>query len=239
MNWGTLVQQITEDLHYNVRDTDVKRMICDAIKRMQQYRLPHAQGTFNVPVPINADSIKPGAGLPSDVREIFGNELYISQPSVDGDEETDEAIVTQVSRQEMERMLIHSGDYDTGTPVFWNWYNDELRFSPRADIEGYVLRGNYVRQLGIPRYEYASSAWVFYTPEGDTMFDAYTSAWFDNDKLSPLIVFYAKYLCYMAILKVPEKANMELQAFSEMLTSISTELENKEGGRRRVPWPGI
>lgn len=186
-NWGTAVQTVKERIHrYGTADPDtIKRALAEAIRKYSTVNFYFNQGTYDIN--LTAATYNYGEettsgladGYPADMLKPIKLSLQVSSTwhkifpiSID-----------------LFRDLFVATSYQ-GYPFKWAWFGEELLFHPTPNAV-YVVRMDYVKDIGTPVPTYASSAWS-YTVGGDAVTDVYTNAWFTTglDLITARAVYY-------------------------------------------------
>lgn len=230
MDWGTMVAAVQADAKSLVSSDDVKRAICDAIRHHAASRFWWTDAEFSVDLPAETLTLAPGAGLPSDLREIVGDALYLTYNG------EDRAPMYRISSERMQRKYAEIITSDQ--PSFWDWWAGTLRVYPQVGTSGWKIVGRYVRDVGTPLYRYASSAWVFRTPDDTTtLTDSYTSDWFKFGRTFDLIRYYTLYILFKTVMRQDKAAEAYLMLWNELRTALQDEYEAKDGPTQIEPWP--
>lgn len=235
MNLGTMRQEIIEHTHTFASADQVTRSIIDAIDFHRAKRLWWSERTFRFRLTSGREGYAPGDGygLPGDLREIVGDELWLS---LDGDPQQ-RVPIKRIPSSEME--WERSINYSPDEPFVWDFADGQLRVSPAPDNSLHILDGRYVRDIGVPISEYTAGAWVFKTPDGSaSLDDAYTSEWFQDGRR--LIRHYGTYLLNHEHLSDDAAAQRALQRWLEVRAELESESEAvTAGGLRRTLTLGI
>ena len=229
-NIGTMEQEIYETLQSLVSKTKIRHRILSAARFHREKRYFFSERTFTFKLTRGRSTYRPGDGygLPEDLVEILGETLYFTP---------------EVSKQPypIERLDRETMDWDRaveagtlGEPDVWDWWEGGLRLSPTPDNSADTIEGPYVRDLGVPRKKYDTTAgsWSFWTPDGATTLEddfGEGNHWFDLLGGFEVVKHRALYLCFSEILKDPENAQQHMMSWIEEKSRLEDETEGKSG----------
>lgn len=219
-----MTQVILDDLHLLVDQTRIWRKICDSIRFHASNRLWFSERPFNFALTAGRASYAPGDGfgLPADLVEIVGRKLYLWY----GGSESSSQSVEWLSSDEFD--CRKEWDTTTGTPDGWTYDGRRLKLVPTPNSSTDILTGDYVTNIGVPKFRYNGSSYDFFTPDGAALSADYTSDWFQWDTAEQLIRFRVMYEL-LKTLKDPE-ADTYLGSWLEAKTRLEDETDAKVAG---------
>lgn len=74
-------------------------------------------------------------------------------------------------------------DFVVGVPTHWSWHDEKIYLTPKPTTTSDEIRMDYVKDVGIPTYEWDGTAWAFKTPAGSILPDTYTNRWIEDAEL--------------------------------------------------------
>lgn len=196
MSFGTLTQVASDELH-GLAGTDlIWRKVIDATRFHKENRLWFSERKFQFTLTIGRSEygIGDGYGLPADLVEIVSRRLYLW---LNGSETNRQ----QVDRATPEEFDLSSGsDISNGDPTIWQFDAQRLQLWPAPAAE-HVLTGRYVTDIGVPYYKYdsASTAYQYFTPQGLTLTGDYENDWYRQDGAAAMVQNRALYLIFRSL----------------------------------------
>lgn len=236
-NFGTMAQRIKDEI---LRDTSVdvtyaKKAIVSAIRTYRYHRFWFNEGTFSLATVDGTQSyaaVSSGtAGYPRDLIVVDRLTLVNSDTL---------SPLEKVGIQSFRDM--DTSDTSEGRPSHWTFHHEALLLYPTPDAV-YTIRGDYVKELtasdgGNSRLgmvaAYESGAWTFEDVDGNTLTDAYTSAWFDEAE--ELIRAKAKALVYGEVLRDGKAAADQESLAAVHFHNLKHATDQFEMPDRTVPW---
>lgn len=229
-NIATLREEIKSDVHSLVSDADINRKIVSAMRHMRDKRLWWNERTFTFTLIAGVQAYAVGAGPPADLVEIVGSELQL----LIGGNEDQIMSMWRVPSREWEARRYAGTQQDQ--PRLWDFWANQLRFYPVPDSSTDVIRGRYVRDIGVPetRYDSTAAAFKFYAPGGTEQLSTADLDGFTNDFLDPRGGYYmvkarAMHELYKSTLKDADAANEQLALWLEAVGQIEAENEGRGG----------
>jgi hypothetical protein len=229
-NLGTTTRQISDDLHALVDQDRIWRAIAASMRFHASNKFFFTERQFEFAVTSGRANYAPGDGfgLPADLQEIVRNRVYLRYQGLTNQSQRMEWI----SQEEYELRQ----QWDTvGTPIAWTFTGRLLKLVPTPNNSADVITAPYVANLGIPRFQWTGSAYVWFAPDGATLTDAYTNDFLQWDFAEQLTRMRATYeLCKS--LKDPD-AETWLGSWLEAKSRLEDETDEKVAGgmTRLVP----
>ena len=177
--WSTLYGRTLDEISKPFGGPDeiaVKRALISAMRHYRYHHFWFNEGNVEWDTILGKQSYKPNSGADDDYE--------------DNTFPTDLLRPVQIYMQVSDRWHNLRGvtmdeirwnvptDSTDGYPDEWAWFAEQMWFAPVPN-GAYTVRMDYVKDLGIPTYQYESGIWTFYANEVDSelLYDAYTNAW--------------------------------------------------------------
>lgn len=71
-------------------------------------------------------------------------------------------------------------DAVAGVPSYWAWHAEKIYLTPVPTASSDELRMDYIKDVGIPTYEWDGTAWLFKNPSGAALASTYTNPWIED-----------------------------------------------------------
>ena len=120
-----------------------------------------------------------------------------------------------------------------GYPDEWAWFGEKLHFAPVPNGV-YTVRLDYIKDLGLPTYQYTGGEWVFYDSEltgAGSLADSFTNDWIKN--ASELIDARARWFLWTNYYKSDENADRAKATELDALSVLRKETDVKKADMRR------
>lgn len=233
MSLGSLRQEIIDDAHSLVEAGVVDRKIIAAMRFMRDKRMWFSERSFSFKLTAGRAVYSPGDGLPNDVVEIVGKELWVL---VGGSQDSRQACYRTATGSFEQAKLDGTGK---SQPELWDFYGNQLRFYPTPSSSTDVVEGRYVVDIGVPVVRYEASAYKFYAPDGLRQLSAaelaaFANDWTDPRGAGPMIRARAAHLLYKEYLRDTEQADAWLTTWLEHVAVLENETEAKTAGATEV-----
>jgi hypothetical protein len=122
-----------------------------------------------------------------------------------------------------------------GYPDEWAWFNEQMWFAPVPN-GAYTVRIDYVRDVGLPTYQYQGGVWTFYKNEvtAELLSDTYTNEWIVHAE--ELIRARAKADLFVNYYKDDANASRAASVETVALSELRKQGETKKAEIRREAW---
>lgn len=220
-NLGTLTRQILDDSHFLVDQDRIWRKICDVIRFHYDNRLWFSERPFSFALTAGRNAYAPGDGfgLPVDLVQIVGKRVFLRYRGQENQSEP----LWWLSNEEWD---LRRESWETaGTPDAWTFDGRRFKLVPTPDNSADVVTGNYVTNIGVPRFKWNGTAYDFYTPEGATLTGEWGNDWLQTEFAEAMIRNRVMYEL-MKTLRDPESETY-LGAWLESKSKLEEETDSR------------
>lgn len=229
---GTLTKRIEQEIHRasSQDQAAIKMAIITAMEWFKQFPFHFNQGTAQLDLTVGQEAYGVATasteGWPTDM--ISPVDVYVQTGG------TRWLSMSQITFQN-QRWLQPTSTV-TGLPTSWAWYDHQIWLTPVPSEANLVLRIDYLKDLGIPRYAWNGTSWQFYLPESNAeMLDTYSNDWIVYAE--ELIRQRAKWDLYFNYFDDAENAQKMFDATQVTLGNVRSKSEAKTRSVGRVPTP--
>jgi hypothetical protein len=227
----TIVERIKRELKRPLDDVDVKLSIVTVLRhwRVKRFHFNEGHYQFNLTEGTQDYGVEsaPGAldGYPSDMMR--PDNVYIRSAGITW------VPVRQVPFDQI-RWENPQDSNNRGTPDVYAWYGQKMWFSPVPNPNAIEVRLDYVKDIGIPTYEWDGSDFFFYRLEGSSSewTEDSTNLWFIEAE--ELIRQSAKRDLYVNLYEDMEGAMKMDSAVKYAINRLNLQQDNYRKNMRRV-----
>lgn len=167
--WGAMVQRIGDETGRSTDADAVKKAIVSSIRfyRNKRFWFNEQRSTTFTTCVVGQYEYAATTDYPAPLIEIDSLQIVKSTNAI--------YPMLRVTLARMREM--HGSDNLQGVPQWWTWHHKKFIIHPTPN-SAYVIRGDYLQDIGTPSYTWNGSAWAFLGENAVAITDAYTNDWF-------------------------------------------------------------